>query len=167
MSYNDHPEAYLAASPGITIAHPRSFMLYDLEALRQKYDPNHTGSYDPTDQYSWDVDEPFVQTLFDTNGTDTIDATNQTERAIIDLRQGEFSSIGKFVDHPAVDNLAIAFGTVIEDAKGGAGNDVIIGNVENNNLEGGAGDDWLMGDGSVFGEARADTTNALRMHLLA
>ncbi|MEZ0497975.1 M10 family metallopeptidase C-terminal domain-containing protein [Sphingomonas sp. IW22] len=39
------------------------------------------------------------------------------------------------------DNIAIAYGTVIENAVGGGGNDRLIGNSANNNLAGGAGRD--------------------------
>lgn len=43
------------------------------------------------------------------------------------------------------DNLAIAYGAVIENAWGGAGNDVLLGNAAANELRGGAGNDRLQG----------------------
>jgi serralysin len=43
------------------------------------------------------------------------------------------------------DNVGIAYGTVIENAKGGSGADLIIGNTANNLLVGNAGADTLMG----------------------
>jgi serralysin len=47
------------------------------------------------------------------------------------------------------DNVGIAYGTTIENAKGGSGKDTIYGNAANNILEGNAGNDLLMGrDGS-------------------
>ena len=47
------------------------------------------------------------------------------------------------------DNVGIAYGATIENAKGGSGKDTIFGNAANNVLEGNAGNDLLMGrDGS-------------------
>jgi serralysin len=43
------------------------------------------------------------------------------------------------------DNVGIAYGTIIENAKGGSGNDTIIGNDANNVLEGNDGSDTLVG----------------------
>lgn len=43
------------------------------------------------------------------------------------------------------DNLAIAYGVTIENAIGGNGNDVLIGNAADNTLRGGAGNDQLNG----------------------
>ncbi len=57
------------------------------------------------------------------------------------------------------DNIAIAYGTVIENAVGGGGNDVIIGNDANNKLYGGDGDDILIGGAGkdeLFGGAGND-----------
>src|SRR3954447_5815149 len=45
------------------------------------------------------------------------------------------------------DNLTIAFGAVVEDAYGGIGNDVLLGNSVGNHLVGNAGNDQLDGDG--------------------
>ena len=45
------------------------------------------------------------------------------------------------------DNLAIALGTVIENATGGSGDDSLFGNAHSNRLIGGAGDDILVGRG--------------------
>lgn len=42
------------------------------------------------------------------------------------------------------DNIAIAYGVVIENAKGGAGNDTIVGNPADNALTGGAGADRFV-----------------------
>jgi serralysin len=43
------------------------------------------------------------------------------------------------------DNLGIAFGTVIENAYGGSGDDTLVGNAANNSLSGGAGADSIRG----------------------
>lgn len=57
-------------------------------------------------------------------------------------------------------NYAIAFGTIIENARGGSGKDTLSGNEANNILEGGAGDDTLVGNGGddrLWGGDGADT----------
>jgi len=63
---------------------------------------------------------------------------------VIDLRDGHFSSIGELRD-----NVSIAYGTVIENAVGGSGNDTITGNAAGNIIEGGAGADKMDGGGGV------------------
>ena len=94
-------------------------------------------------------------TIFDTGGTDTFDysATAATQR--IDLNPEAFSNIlGQ------TGNLSIARGTIIENAVGGNGIDVIIGNSANNVLSGGRGDDTLSGGAGtdiISGGNRNDT----------
>ena len=99
--------------------------------------------------YTYDVDPKMLKTIWDTGGTDTIDASNQTRISVIDLREGQFSSIGIYAEadqitdlkarltaagystasidafyasksvYTGADNLAIAYGAVVENAKGG------------------------------------------------
>ena len=57
------------------------------------------------------------------------------------------------------DNIAIAYGTIIEDAIAGSGNDTVSGNAADNGLWGNAGNDTLFGrDGNdrIFGGAGRD-----------
>lgn len=59
-----------------------------------------------------------------------------------------------------VDNVGIAYGTTIENAVGGFGNDTIIGNSASNRLNGGAGNDVIAGGAGidyVTGGTGADT----------
>lgn len=68
----------------------------------------------------------------------------------IDLNEGAHRSIGSdtelfFQDIPAVNNIGIAFGTEIEAAIGGSGDDLLIGNSLDNALSGNDGIDWLVG----------------------
>ena len=59
-----------------------------------------------------------------------------------------------------VDNVGIAYNTVIENAVGGSGNDLIIGNAASNKIWGGAGNDTIAagaGIDYVTGGAGADT----------
>jgi Ca2+-binding RTX toxin-like protein len=96
--------------------------------------------------------------IWDAGGIDTIDAsgmsssTNQT----INLTPGTFSSIGAdFVEQangsirerPFVNNVTIAFGVAIENAIGGSGADILLGNGARNVLDGRNGDDAIAGFG--------------------
>jgi serralysin len=83
-----------------------------------------------------------VFAAWDAGGNDTFDFSGYKVDQTIDLRQGFFSSVGGLVG-----NVTIAMGTVIENAIGGSGNDVIIGNSADNVLTGGPGDDTLDGQG--------------------
>ena len=59
-----------------------------------------------------------------------------------------------------MDNVGIAYGVIIENAKGGSGADTIIGNTADNELFGNAGDDTLSGNGgndTLDGGAGSDT----------
>ena len=58
---------------------------------------------------------------------------------VIDLRQGAFSNIGQS------SSVSISYGSHIEDAVGGNGNDRITGNEGDNRLDGGLGSDVLTG----------------------
>lgn len=113
--------------------------------------------------------DPFqvVMTLWDradsAGGIDTIDASAMFNSVYIDLRAGHFSSIGYGIgvaptgadingdgdpDGDTNFNVGIAKGAQIENAKGGSGNDMLVGNDLNNTLEGGAGTDTYVFNGS-------------------
>ncbi len=136
MSYNEHPN-----SPDIE---PQSLLLYDIAALQYLYGAN-TSYKSGNDNWRWNPGESFIWCIWDGGGTDTLDASNQTRRVILDLNPGTFSSLGSYNGGDAVNNLAIAFDCWIENAIGGGGNDTITGNQLNNRLEGGAGNDIIKG----------------------
>lgn len=48
-----------------------------------------------------------------------------------------------------VDNVGIAYGVTIENAVGGGGNDIIVGNAVSNKLNGGAGNDVISGGAGI------------------
>ena len=99
-------------------------------------------------------------TVWDGGGNDTIDISNYATGVTVDLRPGEFSTFdsAQLVNSIAYQNgVAIAPGNIamsllynndtrslIENVKGGAGNDVFIGNTANNVLDGGAGSDTVI-----------------------
>jgi subtilisin-like proprotein convertase family protein len=80
------------------------------------------------------------RTLSDPGGTDTINASAVTVASVIDLSGAGATSIGGTA-------LAIAAGTVIENALSGDGNDTLTGNTAANILWGGRGNDVLRGLG--------------------
>ena len=90
--------------------------------------------------FDFTINTTGIVTLFDTGTGNTLDLSGYTLASTISLAPGTFSSAnGK------VNNIGIAFGTQIDTAIGGAGNDVLIGNASANWLNGGAGADTLTG----------------------
>ncbi|WP_424941165.1 M10 family metallopeptidase [Aliiroseovarius sp. S253] len=83
-----------------------------------------------------------AMTVFDTGGVDTFNFAGIQANQRIDLRQGSISDV--LGDKG---NLVIALGTVIENAKGGGGDDFLYGNDQANKLYGNSGDDDLFGFG--------------------
>lgn len=108
--------------------------------------------------------------IWDGSGADWIDATNLVTASFIDLRPGYYSAIGDHqADRPALArdrNIAVAYRVNgleadqgwIENARGGAGRDVLIGNAVANRLEGNDEGDTL--DGGVAENAGQGTTPA-------
>lgn len=166
MSYTSHPNnLFLDVMPdgagGYSFEYdyikPQTPMLYDIAAIQYLYGAN-TGYGTGNDTYTFDPDRPFFQALWDAAGTDTISVFNFSTDCVIDLGEGRFSSIGISSDafpsgysggsaatYDGTNNLAIAFGCVIENATGGQGNDTLIGNAASNVLLGGGGNDTLNG----------------------
>jgi serralysin len=99
--------------------------------------------------------------IFDSGGIDTIDCSAAAVAQRIDLTPGSFSNVlGE------VGNVSIAIGVTIENAKGGDGNDFIIGNAASNVLNGGGGDDTLSYEMTTAG-VRVDLTITAQQELLA
>lgn len=122
-------------------------MLHDIAALQYSYGANM--SYQTGDNtYSWGVGQRILETVWDAGGDDTIDWSNQSSAAVIDLNDGEYSQLGPAywsgVGYESR-TFAIAYNAVIENANGGAGNDTLIGNEFANVLDGQAGTDILTG----------------------
>ena len=97
----------------------------------QHASPTYTGSSNST-----------IDAIWDTGGKkDEFDASSRSNDVKLDLREGYFSQFG------SIEDVVITFGTVIENAKGGKGDDTINGNDVKNKLNGGNGDDDIMGYG--------------------
>jgi serralysin len=130
---------------------PTTPMLNDIAAIQYLYGANmsyNTGN----DTYSWSDGQQIFETIWDAGGNDTIDASNQSSAVTINLNSGQWSTIGgTFWNGQAYVNdcLTIAYGAVIENAKGTSLNDTLIGNQANNVLDGGAGTDTAVFSGNA------------------
>lgn len=82
----------------------------------------------------------------DTGGHDTFDAGAETQDVLIDLAEGGWSALRiKENSILAAGQTFTGYGSAIEDAVGGTGNDIISGNALTNVLIGGDGADSLSG----------------------
>ena len=108
-----------------------------------------------------------LMTIWDGGGTDTLDLSNYGRGVTVDLRPGAFSTLDQtqLANHLAYQGLtALAPGNVamsllynndarslIENAKGGDGNDIFVGNIANNH----AGDAGQKGRRETIGHLEA------------
>jgi serralysin len=135
---------------------PFGLQLIDIAAIQEIYGRNwetrdDNTTYSATTAFaSSRPNDAFIYTIWDGDGEDTINASAYTnaQGASIDLRQGMFSSIGYNAEGgAAIDNVAIAYHAIIENAVGTTNDDILIGNAWNNDILGGDGDDRIFGDG--------------------
>jgi serralysin len=127
MSYRKNPDSGDLAD---------RLMLYDIAALQARYGANlnhRTGN----DVYGPPTAR--LEVIWDAGGIDRIDGSSLASSLKIDLRDGKFSNLGKKA------NLAIAFGTVIENGTGGSGTDKLIATAAPMSSDGGPGNDTLIG----------------------
>lgn len=95
-----------------------------------------------------------VDAVWDTGGTDIFDASSRTTDVTLNLKTGKFSSFD------AIDDVVITYGTRIENATGGSGDDRLVGNIADNVLKGSVGRDTLLGNrggDTLKGQLGADT----------
>lgn len=165
MSYSDTAYSYDNGAAGY---YPTTPMLYDIQAIQYLYGANmsfHAGN----DTYVFNGANKYYQTIWDAGGIDTIQYV-ATTGGVIDLNAGEFSQLGtpfkvdtsQVSTHFQTENVAIAFNVSIENAIGGSGNDLIIGNDLANSIQGGAGNDTLYGgngDDTIEAGAGNDSLN--------
>lgn len=145
MSYTDNPE---------TNDINQTLGLFDIVALQDTWGVAKNKNGNTTYK---GPDGDGVHTIHDTGGKDKLAAKNSHGAVEIDLREGKFSSFGTY------DDLAIAFGTKIEDANGGSQDDKITGNGLDNKIKGDSGDDTLKGNNgkdTLMGENGDDKIEA-------
>ncbi|MFC6301747.1 matrixin family metalloprotease [Pseudomonas sp. CCM 7893] len=146
--------------------HPGAPMIDDIQAVQKRYGANYETRKDDTtygfnsntnrDHYSLAsaTDKPLFS-VWDGGGRDTLDFSGFNQAQTINLNAGSFSSVGGLKG-----NVSIAHGVTIEEANGGSGPDLLIGNAASNILRGGSGKDILYGGAGgddLWGGADADT----------
>ncbi|MFM8546668.1 MAG: flagellin [Betaproteobacteria bacterium] len=97
MSYTNQDRNYYLYDTGTSIG-MRAFysstpMIYDVAAAEYLYGVSTTTNLGDT-TYAWADTPKILETIVDSGGTDTIDASNQTRATTIKLEAGTFSSIG-------------------------------------------------------------------------
>jgi serralysin len=107
-----------------------------------------TMSAHPLREYDFTQNPTPVVTLWDGGTHNTLDLSGFSTDSTVDLRQGQFSSVAGMTD-----NLSIAFGTTIDTAIGGAGDDIFTLNGDADIVNGGGGSNTV-----VFTAARAGYT---------
>lgn len=143
----------------------QTYMIDDIAALQYLYGSNLTTNAE-ADVYGAELltsDQPFETTIWDAGGVDLIDWRHGDLASVIDLTPGSLSYFGGKVSSVSDAGIAqmkagegvlgIAFDTNIENAYGGLGKDVLLGNNLSNVLYGGA--DSGQGD-TLTGGAAAD-----------
>jgi hypothetical protein len=131
MSYNslDNPDA--------------TAMIFDIAALQYLYGADMS-SRTGNDNYIFSTGAAF--TIWDANGTDTLDASSWAHSVSLNLAPGTLSYQGLTgTDATLTPCVGIAFNCLIENAIGGSASDLLIGNIGNNLLTGGLGNDRLDG----------------------
>ena len=166
LSYN---EPWVTSPNGRPRTHDhgynRSFGALDIAALQSLYGVNttHAGGDDRYSLWTENAQGTGFEALWDTGGVDEIVHEGDAD-AVIDLRAATLEyedGGGGFVSY--VDGIyggfTIASGVIIENAEGGAGDDLITGNGAANRLAGGLGLDEIHGgdgDDLLIGGADAD-----------
>jgi serralysin len=142
---------------------PVSPMTLDIDALQYLYGTNLT-SRSEDDVYSFSSDGRYLETIFDTGGTDTFQVTGSNSSKI-DLRPDNWSQVGAPVEIDggrvrSDSTIRIYRETLIEHAVCGEGDDHVFGNTLDNHLKGGGGADWIdggEGQDTIEGGAGFDT----------
>jgi hypothetical protein len=161
-------------SANTSMINPITPMLYDVAFAQENYGME-TSVRNTATSYTFTSAPEVLQTIVDGGGSDTINVSGLTKNNIINLNPGSFSSIGytTIAEQLAAaktanpgfdaylnnlygatytsrlyqwdDNVAIAFGTTIENAIGGSGVDTITGNSVDNEIWGNGGNDVING----------------------
>ena len=165
MSYNNPADSTNVTAKSVTggtsyswtAINPQSYMLYDIEALQYLYGSNDTTAYQ---NVVFGADYKGMQTIWAPTGG-KIDASAMSNSNIIDLRAGFFSSIGiqgpsnlpsqiaAYQTYTGMNNVAIAYGSTLNEAVGGSGNDAFYVNTGSDTIDGGLGTDIVYLSGSA------------------
>lgn len=182
MSYNDGWQTHPDGSQPLTFAGldngwPATLSAFDIATLQQRYGVTPAATGNDVYLLADTVNGANYQTIWDSGGTDTIRydgarvAQIDLTAATIDYTPtggGVVSFVRNAPGTPFANQIrggyTIANGVIIENATGGSGNDVLLGNAADNVLTGNDGDDYLMGRGgkdTLYGGAGFDTASWL------
>ncbi|WP_166454780.1 DUF4214 domain-containing protein [Duganella aquatilis] len=133
-----------SGSPSV-MADAAALSATDIAALQYLYGPS------PTERSGNDTYRPDTATanfIWDGGGNDTISLAGSKQGVTLHLEPGHWDWLVKQgPDITAPGQITVNFGSVIENAIGGDGNDTLYGTATANILAGGAGDDMLVGLG--------------------
>ncbi|SLN67689.1 Serralysin C precursor [Pseudoruegeria aquimaris] len=141
MSYDENPDINADAD---------AMMLFDILALQDRWG---AVAYNAGNSVYTGPRTNTVDPIWDTGGTDVLDASARSGAVTLDLREGMFSRFGSH------DDVVIAYGVQIENAIGGSGADTITGNGLANDLRGRGGADTIAGNNgndTLLGEGGND-----------
>lgn len=153
-------------------AYTRDFGYLDVFALQSLYGQNRPYNADDTVyRFTGSLGTaPFMETIWDTGGINSLDLTASNNQQIVDLRQGGLSHVVRLTGIPdgltgvatGSDTYMIAYGTQMHHVMTGNGNDTIMGNELANTIMTNGGNDSLRGMGGndiLRGGAGDDTYN--------
>ncbi|MFL1491179.1 serralysin family metalloprotease [Pseudomonas antarctica] len=166
MSYWSESNTNQNFTKGGVEAYASGPLIDDIAAIQKLYGANYsTRAGDTTYGFNSNTGRDFysatsnadklVFSVWDGGGNDTLDFSGFTQNQKINLNEGSFSDVGGLVG-----NVSIAKGVTVENAFGGSGNELIIGNNAANVIKGGAGNDIIYGGGGadqLWGGAGNDT----------
>ncbi len=172
MTYRSYEGGPLTGYSNETWGFAQSFMMADIAALQKMYGADFSTNSSNT-VYKWNPNSGdtlvngqvgidaggnrIFATIWDGGGKDTYDLTAYSDNLVIDLRPGGYS---KFSDVQLANlgtgeyargnifNALLFEGdkrSLIENAKGGSGDDLMLGNQAKNKLKGNDGNDTLKG----------------------
>ncbi len=161
----DYKDTRWVADDGSTIETGSTWMPIDILAIQRLYGAAEDSPFDGGDVFGFNtnitgsiakffdftINTNPVITIYDEGTGNTLDLSGFADDADVDLDDGAFSSAGGLTN-----NIGIAFGTVIETAITGDGDDTLVGNEHDNKFDGGAGAD------SFDGGAGSDTVTFAR-----
>ena len=118
MSYTDPAGAYFFGDYLIS----STPMVYDIAAIQYLYGAAEYN--EDNTSYKYNRNQPFVETIWDSGGYDTLDLTGFTKTCNISLIPGSYSTIA-CSNWTMEDNLGIAQGAILEKVIAGNWNDMI------------------------------------------
>lgn len=129
---------------------PQTPMLYDVAVAQAVYGAdtntrttNTTYGFNANagkNVFNFSLNQNPILTLWDGGGIDTLDVSGYSVNQYLNLAAGKYSDVGAMTN-----NVAVALNTVIENAVGGTGSDLIGGNEVANSLSGNGGNDFILG----------------------